>query len=234
MPVEISQFKACRPTSWHGRYARIPGDTSVFHLRSVNGRMWPVIEWSTEDGRGTCPAIRNPATEELADAVGRAKRHAGGDGGGSFLINEFGQVLVPASDGKGQRFLAGHLNGRLLFENPFDPDDVIDLGDCSHLQPGDPWKLPYVGIPYNLNGRSQIYFYELNSDGGSPVFPPRQDQSLIQAFRRIRRTGAVRFIVNHAGLVLTKCPNGEQWSADESWQPVFVGQINRSLWFGKE
>lgn len=234
MPVEVCRFKACRPMLWNGRYARIPGDASVFHLKFINGRMWPAIEWTTEEGTGNCAALPSSAAEELAASVERAKRHAGGSGGGSFVINEFGQVLVPASDGAGRRFLAGQLDGRLYFENPFDPEDSFDLGDYSHLQTGDPWKLPYVGFPYNLNGRSQIYFYRLDDDGGQSVYPPRQDMSLIQAFRLIRRTGAVRFIVNLAGVVLTKCPNNEHWSPEESWQPVFVGRINRTLWFEKE
>lgn len=196
--------------------------------------MWPTIEWQTDEGTGTCSAVRCSAAEELAKAVERAKLHAGGGGGGSFVINEFGQVLVPASDGGGRRFLAGQLEGRLLFENPFDANDALDLGECSNLHPGDPWKLPYVGFPYNLNGRSQIYFYRVDDEGGKSVFPQRQDASLIQTLRRIRRTGAVRFIVNPAGIVLTKCPEGENWSPEESWQPVFVGRINRSQWFEKE
>lgn len=196
--------------------------------------MWPAIEWPTEEGTGTCFAVRCAAVEELAEAVERAKRHAGGSGGGSFMINEFGQVLVPDSDGAGRRSLVGQWEGRLLFKNPFDPDDNIDLCDCSRLQPGDPWKLPYVGFPYNLSGRSRIYFYRLDDDGGQSVYPPRQDTNLIEAFRRIRRSGPVRFIVNLAGIVLTKCPEGEKWSADENWQPIFVGRINRNLWFEKE
>ena len=92
--------------------------------------MWPTIEWQTEEGTGTCSAVRCAAAEELANAVERAKRHAGGGGGGSFVINEFGQVLVPASDGGGRRFLAGQLEGRLLFENPFDPNDAQILGSA--------------------------------------------------------------------------------------------------------
>ena len=196
--------------------------------------MWPVILWDTEDGLATCAAVACPAAEEMAEAVERAKRHAGGTGGGSFVINEFGQVLVPASDGGGQRYLAGCLEGQLAFENPFDPDDVIDLGDCKHLQPGDPWKLPYVGIPFNLNRRSKLYFYRMDDEGGRSEYPPQQDGALIQTLRQLRRTGAVRFIVNPAGVVITKCPADGEWSPEESWQPFFVGHIDKSKWFEME
>ena len=234
MATIISQFKACRPTPWAGRYARIPGDNSVFHLRSVGGRLWPTMQWQTEEGIGTCAALPCSAAEQMAQAVEKAKHHAGGGGGGAFVINEFGQVLVPASDGGGRRFLAGQLEGRLLFENPFEPDTPIDLGDTSKSRSGDPWKLPYVGFPYNLNGRSQIYFYRIGEDGGQSVYPQQQDTTLIQSLRRIRRTGPVRFLVNPAGVVLTKRPEGEHWTPEESWEPVYVGRIDPSRWFEKE
>lgn len=236
MSVKMSelQFQGSELRPWYGRYSRIPGDRSVFHLTYTGGRMWPVIYWETEEGTATCEARCSDAVEQLADAVERAKRKAGGSGGGSFMINEYGQVLVPASDGSGRRYLAGELQGKLLFENPFDESDPIDLGDCDHLQPGDPWKLPYVGFPFNLNRRSAIYFYQEDDEGGQSIYPGQQDRSLIQAFRDIRRTGAVRFIVNPCGVVLTKCPVETRWSPSESWQPFFVGQINLNTWFPKE
>ena len=234
MALEVCHFKSCAPTLWAGRYARIPGDSSVFHLRFAAGRMWPSIEWVTEEGTGTCSAVPCAAAEQLARAVENAKRAAGGSGGGAFVINEFGQVLVPASDGGRRRFLVGQLSGRLVFENPFNNGPPVDLGDAGDLQPGDPWTMPYIGFPYNLNGRSQIYFYRIDDDGGQSVYPPRQDAALIQALRCVRRTGAVRFIVNPAGLVLTKRPKGAQWSPEESWESVFVGRINVNLWFERE
>jgi hypothetical protein len=234
MSVKSSAFQRCEPRQWHGRYARIPGDYSVFHLTHVAGRLWPVVYWDTEDGTGTCAACQCDTAEQLADGVSRAKRKAGGSGGGSFVINEYGQVLVPASDGSGRRFLAGHLQGRLLFENPFKESESIDLGDCRHIQPGGPWKLPYVGFPFNLNRRSMIYYYHEGEEGGQSVYPRQQDIALVQSLRRIRRTGPVRFIVNPWGVVLTKRPVQDDWSPEESWKPFYVGKINIKMWFEKE
>ena len=111
MATSASHFRVCRPTPWVGRYARIPGENSVFHLRSVEGRMWPTIQWQTEEGTGTCSALPCTAAEQMAGCR-EGQGHAGGGGGGAFVINEFGQVLVPASDGGGRRFLAGQLEGR--------------------------------------------------------------------------------------------------------------------------
>ncbi len=234
MITHTNAFQSCKPAEWKGRYSRITGDNTVFHLKYINGRMWPAIFWETEDERGMCAACECDAAGQLAAAVEAAKRKAGGTGGGAFVINEYGQVLVPASDGSGRRYFAGELSGRLLFENPFDDDDPIDLGDDRNLQPGDPWKLPYVGFRYNLSGRSKIYYFHEGDEGGKSVYPRQQDRSLVQSFRSLRRSGAVRFIVNPFGVVLTKCPVQDDWSPEEQWQPCYVGRVNLNMWFEKE
>jgi len=227
-------FTACCVRIWDGRYARIPGDQSVFHIQTSGARWCPVIVWHREDGVGTCAAIDAPAVRKLSEAVIAAKRRLGGTGGGSFLINEFGQVLVPASDGSGRRMLVGEVSGPLIFNNPFQDRAVLDLSDASGLQCGAPWPKPYVGFPYNLSNRSLIYFYRMDDEGGCSEYPHSQDTDLVRALRTVRRSGAVRFLVNPAGIVLTKRPPDGVWSAEEQWEPVFVGRIKPSCWFGKE
>src|SRR5947209_4212546 len=101
------QFCACRPAPWGGRYGRLMGDGAVFHLRYVGGRLWPVLLWKTDEGVATCRAFNCAATVKLVEAIAQAKQQAGGEGGGSFLVNEYGQVLVPATEGGGRRFLVG-------------------------------------------------------------------------------------------------------------------------------
>lgn len=234
MNVVTAHFRACRPTPWSGRYRRVMGDASVFHLRYAGGRLWPMILWETEEGVGTCRAVECAAAVELVDAVARAKCCGGGDGGGSFVVNEYGQVIVPSSDGSGKRFLAGRLNGKLLFENPFLSQELIDLGDDGHLENGDPWKLPYVGMRYNLHRSGNIYFYQEDENGARSLYPPRQDYNLIRAIRNVRPNGAVRILVNPAGLVLTKVRFNASQQSEDFWQPVYVGCINPSLWFEKE
>jgi len=90
MSAPVSRFTACALTEWTGRYARITGDRSVFHLQQVADRWWPVVLWETAEGRATCAAVDCPAARELAKAVSHAKCAAGGSGGGAFVINEFG------------------------------------------------------------------------------------------------------------------------------------------------
>jgi hypothetical protein len=234
MAAIATYIRACHPVPWTGRYDRIPGDARVFHLEHVNGELWPVIKWNLDGDWGTCAAVRTDAAAGLAAAVAQAKRRAGGSGGGCFVINEFGRILVPASDGRGQRFLAGDLQGRLLFENPFSPEEPIDMWDDSRLQCGDPWKLPYVGVPYHLHRNGRVYFYCQDGQKGRAVYPPDQDPELIRAMRSLRPRGPIRFIVNPAGFVLTKCPVDDGACSEDLWQPIFVGSISRNLWFIKE
>jgi len=212
----------------------VMGDAAVFHLRYVGGRLWPVLIWETESGTATCRALDSGATRELAAAVERAKRHAGGEGGGSFLINEFGKVLVPASDGDGRRFLAGRLNGRLHFENPFSPQKPIDLGDPKGLKHGDVWNLPYVGIPYHLHRNGRLYFFQYDAQGGRSAYPSQQDFELITAIRNLRPYGAVRILVTSGGLVLTKVPDARNAIPEARWRTVFVGRVNFNRWFEEE
>lgn len=234
MKVVTTKFQAYSPVPWKGRYGRLMGDGAVFHLRHVDGHLWPVLVWHTDDGVAMCRAVRCAATAELVAAVAQAKRHAGGDGGGAFLINEYGKVLVPAGDGI-RRFLAGRLKGPLLFENPFHSEKPIDLSDAEHLENGEPWQGPYVGIPYHLHRNDKIYFYSHDERGGRSIYPPLQDYQLIRAIRNVRPYGPVRILVNPAGLVLTKAPSGgRQQQFEDSWQPVFVGSINPNLWFEEE
>ena len=49
MNVFTTQFHACEPMPWKGRYGRVMGDRAVFHLRRIDGRLWPVLLWETTD-----------------------------------------------------------------------------------------------------------------------------------------------------------------------------------------
>ncbi len=227
MKTQTIQFVACTPTPWTGRYARIPGDTAVYHLTYRDGRWWPVIYWDTDDGRMTCAAVDCPASQELGQAVARAKWALSRTEGGSFLINEYGNVIVPSTRGDGERMLAGTLTGNLLFENPLE-DGLIDLNDNSGLQPGDPWKLPYVGMMYRFSSGGEIYFRHQQGDERQRINPIRQDSILVRALRQVRGTGC-RFIVNHAGIVLTKEEN-----EDAEYWPLYVGRIDKRSWFQEE
>ena len=180
---------------WKGRYARIPGDTAVLHIVRVDGQLRVALLWNIDEDRGTCVAVDGQAVRSLVEAVSNAKQKMGGGQGGSFQINEFGQVLVPASTGGGRRMFVGELLGDLPFEDPFD-NGTFTLGDDSGMSTGDNWPLPYVGMPFNLNGRSKVYFWREGDEGGRSEYPRHEDRGLVQALRAVRRSGPIRFIVN--------------------------------------
>ena len=123
-----TQFRACPLMPWTGRYARVMGDAPrcfTFPIpAAVSGPCWI--------GRPT-PGLQHVARRSAPPPMSLSLRSRKPRGilvavaPRSFLINEFGKVLVPASDGAGQRLLAGRLSGTLLFENPFLPEEPIDL-----------------------------------------------------------------------------------------------------------
>ena len=228
------RFQPIFPRSWSGRYARIPGDTTVLHVKRIEKSSRVVVVWHTDGSTCTCKAVDGPDERILATAVVAAKREMGGMEGGSFQINEFGQVLVPATDGGGHRMLAGRAYGSLRFEDPRN-GGTFTLGNDSGLSTGDPWRLPYVGIPHNLSRRGELYFWREEGGWGEKENPPRQDSSLVSALRSIRRYGAMRFLVNPEGVILTKASGTlEPWDSDEDWEAIYVGRVNMDAWFEME
>lgn len=223
--------RALAPRVWVGRYPATPGNPSTaLHVRSSGGEWWPVVDWALEGMVGNCWLKDGWAARSLASAVNSAKTFVGGAAGGAFLVNEWGQVLVPSNNGSRKIALAGVLEGQLEFENPFDSKTPVALAAVDGLRPGDAWKWPYVGCRYNLSKRHEIYCQK--REGNGVEFVPRRDDRLVDALRSVRPHGAVRFLVNPAGVVLTKRPAGS-WD-EETWAPVYVGQIRPDLWFAKE
>ena len=89
-----------------------------YSVRGTDGRVG-LTYCTADDERWHMTTEAHPA---LADMVNDVKRTHGSGPNGPFYINEYGKVLVPASDGGGRRFLAGRLSGKLLFENLFLPE----------------------------------------------------------------------------------------------------------------
>ena len=172
-------FSPLNPQLWTGRYKRIPGQTTVFHVRLRNGRWWPWVDWETESGVAHCAMVDSVATRQLASAVNAGKGYLMGSAGGAFLANEYGQVLVPGKSGTGNVALVGEWDGGMLFHDPLQRERIIDLTEEGPMQNGDTWDLPYVEIPYNLSSRNQIYFWDEKRSGGRKIVPAEQDNSLI-------------------------------------------------------
>lgn len=216
--------------TWDGRYSRVSGKSSAFKIKYVSGKWWPAIQWEHEEGTALCLAIGGVEVQKLAETVNKAKYQMNQNNGGAFVINEFGQVIVPSSAGDGNRLLVGEVSGSLLFDHPITANN-IDLSDDNGLYLGEIWRKPYIGIPYKLSRSSKIYFWT----GTKSVYLPNDYKDLIKDLRLLRRIGALSFIVNPYGIILTKIPMGEfDPDTEEYWTPVYVGRLKSSNWFAKE
>ena len=220
-------LKFCRhePLQWTGRYRRIPGKPSTLHVR------WDdKVDLLWQDGADTitCPAKMTTDLDRLAEAINSVKRRFTGQPGGSFVINEHGQVITPVADGSWDRYYVGDVLGEIVFIGP--DDEEFTLAGNGGLTCGDDWDLPYVGIPYNLSWDNKIHFKMTEGIDTESQYPPRQDMNLIRAIRAVRGSGrGVRFVVNPHGLVLTKREAGPF-----DWQAKYVGRISFECWFTKQ
>ena len=228
----MPEFHPSEPIPWYGRYARIPGELTAFRVVFHDAEWWPVVDWSSPDGDETGRGLlkNRQRAIALARSVNQAKRQMGGQNGGSFLINEFGQVLVPSSRGNGERRFAGTWIGQLKFSNPFFPQEDLVLTNDRGLSPGDSWLGPYVGMMYQLSRRQEIYFWHQTGDEACKLVPIHQDQRLIRALKSIRGSNGCRFLVNPGGIVLTQ----KQSPRTQRWSPVYVGRINPQMWFTRQ
>jgi len=213
------------PARWLGRYRRPMGQESCYHISSSGAIE---VRWQDDGYNFNCPVINTPAIEDLAASINEIKRKMTGVAGGSFVINEFGQVIVPIYQST-DRFLVGQATGRMWFQDPWESSRRLCLDLDEAAQCGDDWNLPYLGMQYQLSAAGRIYYWREDGEGGRTESPPVQDESLIQLFRKIRPYGAVRFIVNQHGLALTK-----KHAGGTQWKGVFVGRINLNKWFNKE
>ena len=68
MTVGVAQFKNAARHDGQAGNSRIPGDSTVFHLQYLDGRLWPVVIWKLNEDVATCPAVDCAAASELADA----------------------------------------------------------------------------------------------------------------------------------------------------------------------
>ena len=227
---EEFEFIPEQPRLWEGRYNRIPGEDSVFHIKSIDGEWWPVLVWKTGGETGTCPAEYSQEVQKFSVTLSKVKNALGGRYGGAFIINEFGQVIIPSTTHSRKRAYIGKIKGSIIFDNPFDDMEPIDLSDDSYLICGDLWEKPYVDNCYNLSGNGKIYLKRDEEHGIKKEYPPIQDKKLIQLLREIRGFKPIRFIVNPHGIVLTK----RQDRLDEAWNPIYVGRIDKNLWFMEE
>jgi hypothetical protein len=221
---DFQPLNPARP--WRGRYSRIPGKEPSFHV-AANNTITAVWYNHQDDERLTARLVESPAAIDLAKALNSAKIQHSGSAGGSFLINEFCQVISPIRQSN-DRYWVGNIKGLLQFRHPVTGQD-FDLGPKRNLTTGDPWPGPYIGMKFNLSNNNRIYFAHEEDNCRTRLEPPVQDSTLIRQLREVRAIGAVRFIVNLHGVVITKVEH-----PDGSWRPHYVGVVDFHNWYSEE
>lgn len=212
--------KKSRPTIWNGFYARIPGRSPVFHARADGSGD---IEWSPWRSDETLKStmVADSGVIEMIEAINQAKSEKTGSRGGSFHINEYGQVLVPIAQSK-DKYLVGELNGYPEFVDPRS-GRLFNLAAPLSARTGEAWDLPYVGMPFKFDTEGQVSRERTSDDIREQESPLRHDSSLAAKLMQLRATGG-RMLINLHGVVLTKM-DGDK--------PIFVGEIDPSKWFTK-
>jgi hypothetical protein len=212
--------KKSRPTIWNGFYARIPGKSPIFHARSDGSGD---IEWSPwrsdETLKSTMAA--DSGVIEMIEAINQAKSEKTGSRGGSFHINEYGQVLVPIAQSQ-DKYLVGELSGYPEFVDPRSGRH-FSLAAPRAGKTGAAWDFPYVGMPFKFNSEGQVSRVRTVGDISELESPLRHDSSLAAKLTQLRPTGG-RMLINLHGVILTKM-DGEK--------PIFVGEIDPNKWFTK-
>jgi hypothetical protein len=219
------RFRPITPQRWAGHYERIPGETTTFHV-DTNDRISIYWDDPYSGDRLRSPARSSEDMLELGAAVNRVKLRYGSYRGGSFAINEFGQIIVPLQ-GTGARYLVGTVEGSLLFQSPDDNGKYFTLNAPEGIRPGQIWDRPYVGMPFHLANSGVIYRI-LDDEGDRLVdFLVFRDIPLIQQLHKIRGWRGCRFLVNYLGVVLTKHEH------QGLWLPLYVGTLDYTQWYSR-
>ena len=142
-----------------GNSRRRLSEDGAYHLRRRDGH-W-VVELTYRVGHREVALLSTLDHADLADQVLEGQINMRGVGGGRFLINEFGHVLIR---NEGDCNCYGTYDDFLEFR--FD-GDLISPRAPMELRPGGPWSGPGVGIRYTLDAYGTDIRYE--PDDGYPI-----------------------------------------------------------------
>lgn len=127
-------------------------------VRHHHGRLEVALLYRTSHGEEwTVSTADHP---DLVRMVNEIKLETTGKPGGTFYINEYRQVIVPAADRSDSYYYAGEYLQDLAFgfEGKVVSSRAADL-DGRPLKPGDEWLGAHPGIPYVLKaGGNDIAF----------------------------------------------------------------------------
>ena len=220
------------PVEFRGNCPKNVNKDAKYTVKSHEGKYVVGLTYQSDNGERWFPFSEEHAA--LAQMVNTVKNETAGNPGGAFYINEYKQVIVPASDGSGKYYLAGEYTIPLEFEfegNTISGNAVNHSGEC--LSPGEVWEGPHAGIPYVLSGAKRDVMYE---EEVRPNVTRKHGLSQYigkdQAFAVVRpllanKPGGGRIYVNEYCQVFGPCDgtNGLQY--------IYLGAINLAQWFPK-
>lgn len=166
----------------------------------------------------------------LAAMVNDVKMAGTGQPGGVFYLNEYGHVVVPVG-----REVACMYGGtcRDMLEFPY-KGTLVSPVPPRHLQPGDEWPGPHVGIPYvlcaggdDIKYRSKIpghrlgFTWDFLSDAVSPSYAERLARRLVN----VKGWSGGRIYVNEAHAFFAPV------EVRGLYRHLYLGQLDDDPWF---
>jgi hypothetical protein len=210
-------FHPCEPVQYEGNARAGAGRKRAYHLRLDDS-----AEGMASDGEYELTYLLQLPLG-CAAAINRGKRRGGQPPGGSFVVNEFGHVLVPTISGT---FWVGTLLSGLLLESP----DGLIVAVPGSVRPGQSWPYPPAGVRYVLNastgdvryqaaGRSWVRERQLSDFVGTGVAA----RIASQLGRYKSRGGSI--YLGPGGFVTGPVEGAAGWSE------VFLGYVDLDRWF---
>jgi hypothetical protein len=183
-----------------------------------------LIHWV---GRTKFLLLTSSQHPELVNKINEAKIELKGRPRGTFYINEFCDVLIPA--GSGGCYWVGHYDQNLEFSYE---GSTLSPKAPSGLQPGQIWPGPHVGIRYILSVRDQdIEYIRHESRVDKRIVLLSEEVGAEAAGKLVRRLISImgysggRFYVNERGELFSpgRAPDGVG--------AVYLGNLDDVLWF---
>jgi hypothetical protein len=201
-----------------------------YSVKSGKGNPVVALTFNTDDDERWY--VTTEDHPELVNMVNRVKRDISGKPFGSFYINEYKQVLVPAVDSD-QYFLAGKYEPplRFEFEGKVISGEPIDL-EGNPLSPGDTWVGPHPGIPYTLCAGGNDIKYTTQPRPNvektvklSKVLNPEEAQKVASQISQFKGHFGGRFYVNEFCSIFAPILEGHEL------RYVYIGRIDLERWF---
>lgn len=197
-----------------------------------NGKMEVGVLYRTNYGEEW--TMSTAAHPELVEMVNAVKIEATGSSGGSFYINEYRQVIVPAADSSEVYYYAGeyHQDLEFHFEGRIVSSRAVS-SDGRPLKPGDTWEGVHPGIPYVLKagGKDISFKHQIRPNVNreellSEYTTPAAAMALAAQLRSMKGFEGGRFYVNERRHIFAPL-NGEA-----GLKYVYVGDLGPTdPWF---